>query len=269
MEYTALTTLLQKKKSLLCVGLDTDPQKIPSVLRNHPDPIFEFNKQIIDATYPYAVAYKPNMAFYEAMGAKGWESLARTMEYMPKDVFRIADAKRGDIGNTAAHYARAFFEYFNFDAITLSPYMGYDSLAPFLEYPNKWVIVLARTSNASSHNFQNLLAADGRPIYLHVVEQCMQWASHRQLMFVAGATQTEALGQIRSQAPDYFLLVPGIGSQGGDLEQVIQNGRNQQGGMLINASRSILYASPHSNFAEAAARQAAALQQQMQQLLAW
>ncbi|WP_038029325.1 orotidine-5'-phosphate decarboxylase [Thermonema rossianum] len=269
MLYTELSALIQQKKSMLCVGLDADIRKIPAHLHSSPDPIFEFNKQIIDATYPYAVAYKPNLAFYEALGARGWDSLARTMEYMPKDVFRIADAKRGDIGNTAALYARTFFETLQFDAVTLSPYMGKDSITPFLDYPGKWVIVLARTSNAGGADFQELPLDDGRKLYEAVIQKSSTWASHERMMYVVGATQPEAMRHIRQLAPRHFFLVPGIGAQGGDLRSVLQYGSNAAGGLLINSSRGIIYASNKHDFASAAGKAAQALQQEIEKLMQW
>lgn len=269
MQYSQLSTLIRRKKSMLCVGLDTDLRRLPTHLRQCSDPIFEFNKQIIDATYPYAVAYKPNLAFYEALGSRGWDSLARTMEYMPKDVFRIADAKRGDIGNTAALYARTFFETLNFDAVTLSPYMGKDSITPFFEYPGKWVIVLARTSNAGGADFQELTLQDGRRLYEAVIQKSSEWSSHERMMYVVGATQPEAIRHIRQLAPRHFFLVPGVGAQGGDLRAVLQHGSNEDGGLLINSSRGIIYASDGQDFAEAAGKAARALQQEMQQIMRW
>jgi orotidine-5'-phosphate decarboxylase len=269
MQYSQLSALIRQKQSMLCVGLDSDLHHIPAHLLRSPDPIFEFNKQIIDATYPYAVAYKPNLAFYEALGARGWDSLARTMEYMPKDVFRIADAKRGDIGNTAALYARTFFETLHFDAVTLSPYMGKDSITPFLEYPHKWVIVLARTSNAGGADFQELKLQDGRHLYEAVIQKSSQWSSHERMMYVVGATQSEAIRHIRQLIPKHFLLVPGVGAQGGDLQAVLQYGSNEHGGLLINSSRGIIYASNGQDFAQAASKAAQALQEEIKQIMQW
>lgn len=263
---------IQKKKSFLCVGLDTDIQKIPESLLKEADPIFAFNKSIIDATAQYCVAYKPNIAFYESMGPKGWESLQKTLEYIPKDIFTIADAKRGDIGNTSALYARAFFDPtssgLSFDAVTVAPYMGEDSVKPFLSYPNKWVILLALTSNVGSNDFQRLALKDENAlIYEKVLSKSITWGSEDELMFVVGATQAEQLESIRKLIPNHFLLVPGVGAQGGDLAAVAQYGMNKQCGLLVNAARSIIYASSGEDFADAAAKEAEALQTQMAALL--
>jgi orotidine-5'-phosphate decarboxylase len=261
---------IQAKESFLCVGLDTDIKKIPSYLLKEKDPVFEFNKQIIEATIDYAVAYKPNIAFYEAQGPKGWESLAKTMELIPKNVFTIADAKRGDIGNTSGLYARAFFDKessgFDFDSITVAPYMGEDSVTPFLEFENKWVIVLALTSNPGSNDFQKL-EINHKPLFQEVMEKNMQWASQDNLMFVVGATQGEAFKAIRAIAPDHFLLVPGVGAQGGDLATVAQYGLNKQCGLLVNSSRGIIYAGNDQNFAIEAGKEARKVQQEMKILL--
>ena len=263
---------IQKKKSFLCVGLDTDIKKIPKSLLKEADPIFAFNKAIIDATAQYCVAYKPNIAFYESMGPKGWESLQKTLEYIPKDIFTIADAKRGDIGNTSALYARAFFDPtssgLSFDAVTVAPYMGEDSVKPFLSYPNKWVILLALTSNVGSNDFQRLALKDENAlIYEKVLSKSITWGSEDELMFVVGATQAEQLESIRKLIPNHFLLVPGVGAQGGDLAAVAQYGMNKQCGLLVNAARSIIYASSGEDFADAAAKEAEALQTQMAALL--
>ena len=255
---------IKKKQSFLCVGLDTDITKIPQELMAMDDPIFEFNKQIINQTAPYAVAYKPNTAFYEVYGSKGWQSLERTIQYIHNnhpDIFIIADAKRGDIGNTSANYARAFFNTLKADALTVAPYMGKDSVEPFLNFENKWVILLALTSNKGSQDFQ----------YLNVGERMLQtattWASSEQMMFVVGATHPEELGEIRKLLPDYFFLVPGVGAQGGDLQAVAHNGLNDECGLLVNSSRGILYASNGSDFAVRAGEEAKKLQMQMRELL--
>jgi len=270
MDKAAIVEQIRKKKSYLCIGLDTDINKIPGHLKNLEDPVWEFNKAIIDATLPYAVAYKPNIAFYESMGAKGWESLQKTMAYIPPDVFTIADAKRGDIGNTSKMYARAFFDQkqsgLSFDAITVAPYMGEDSVKPFLEFENKWVILLALTSNHGSHNFQHL-TSDGIPLYQNVLKTSQQWGTPDQMMYVAGATQAEKLAEIRKIVPEHFLLVPGVGAQGGDLEAVSKYGFNSQCGLLVNSSRGIIYASDGEDFAEAAGRAAQAVQQQMKECM--
>jgi len=278
-----LTALIKKKQSFLCVGLDSDPEKIPHHLQKYDDPVFEFNKNIIDATLSSAVAYKPNLAFYEAQGSKGLQSLEKTMTYinsLDQPLFTIADAKRGDIGNSAAYYARAFFETMNFDAVTVSPYMGYDSIEPFFKYPNKWTIILAITSNPGAKDFQlaeiNLTHEHPeRPsskcitqkLYERVIEKTLQQASPEQVMFVAGATQPEIIHNIREIAPDSFLLVPGVGAQGGSLEAVAGSGMVNDCGLLVNASRSVIFASGGEDYAQAAAREAKNLQKQMQDIL--
>jgi orotidine-5'-phosphate decarboxylase len=263
-----LAHLIRTKKSYLCVGLDTDLNKLPVHLRSASDPVFEFNRQIIDATYKYAVAYKPNLAFYEALGARGWESLERTLAYLPRDVFTIADAKRGDIGNTSALYAKAFFETMNFDAVTVAPYMGEDSVRPFLGFKNKWVILLAHTSNPGNADFQLTESkVTGRKLYEEVVMKAQQWASANELMFVVGATRADKVGEIRKLAPDHFFLIPGVGAQGGDLAEVSRHGRNADIGLLVSASRSILYASGEKDFATLAGAEAARLAFEMQPFL--
>lgn len=259
---------IQKKQSYLCVGLDTDLDKIPKHLLTSDDPVFEFNKQIIDATHPYCIAYKPNIAFYEALGPEGWKSLQKTLEYIPRDIFTIADAKRGDIGNTAALYAKTFFKYLNFDALTVAPYMGEDSVKPFLGYENKWVILLAHTSNTGSRDFQLLESKDtGRKLYEEVMVRAMEWGTADQLMFVVGATQAEKIASIRKIAPDRFFLVPGIGAQGGDLEAVSREAMNKQCGLIVNSSRAIIYASSGRDFAEVAAKEASKVQAEMDRYL--
>jgi len=266
MDTTQLADLIFQKKSMLCVGLDTDPARIPTALQSEADPVFAFNKAIIEATLPYAVAYKPNLAFYEALGSKGWESLQKTMEFIDGRAYTIADAKRGDIGNTANMYAKAFFEDLNFDSVTLSPYMGADTVQPFLHYPGKAVILLALTSNPGSADFQ-LLPSEGRPLYQQVLEKSQNWGNADQMMYVVGATQAEKMQHIRQIVPHHFLLVPGIGAQGGSLEAVCEHGMNQNGGLLINSSRAILYASDSADFADVAAQKAAAYQQTMANFL--
>ncbi len=268
MNASRLFQQIQSKKSYLCVGLDPDMEKIPGHLRSADDPIFEFNRQIIDATHPYCIAYKPNIAFYEALGPKGWESLQKTLAYIPKDIFTIADAKRGDIGNTSALYAKTFFEYLDFDGVTVAPYMGADSVKPFLNYQGKWVILLAHTSNPGSADFQLIESkATGRKLYEEVIVKACQWGSSEQLMFVVGATQAERLSSIRKIAPDYFFLVPGIGAQGGDLELVSRYGMNKQCGLIVNSARGILYASSGRDFAIQAGREAHKVQQEMDRYL--
>ena len=263
-----LTNYIKEKGSYLCVGLDTDIQKIPRHLLNADDPIFEFNKQIIDATSEYCVAYKPNLAFYEAMGAKGLESLEKTIDYIPKDIFTIADAKRGDIGNTSGLYARAFFEKMSFDSITVAPYMGEDSIKPFLKYDGKWVILLALTSNKGSSNFQDLvLEGKSRKLYEEVLLTSQKWADEDCMMYVVGATKAQKIAEIRKLVPDHFLLVPGVGAQGGSLEEVSKYGMNSGCGLLVNSSRGIIYASGEMDFAEKAQLEACKLKQEMTEYL--
>jgi orotidine-5'-phosphate decarboxylase len=268
MDASALFDQIKKKSSYLCVGLDTDLDKIPEHLLSTSDPIFEFNKQIIDATQQFCVAYKPNIAFYEALGPKGWESLQKTLDYIPKDIFTIADAKRGDIGNTSTLYAKAFFKQMNFDSVTVAPYMGEDSVKPFLHFKDKWVILLAHTSNPGSSDFQLLESVvTGRKLYEEVLLKAQQWGTPDQLMFVVGATHPEKIESIRSLAPDYFFLVPGFGAQGGDLEQVSRFGMNRQCGLLVNSARAIIYASSGKDFAKAAADESRKVQQEMETYL--
>ena len=260
---------IQKKKSFLCVGLDTDINKIPQDLLAMEDPIFEFNKQIITKTAEFAVAYKPNTAFYEVYGAKGWQSLERTIQYIKNnypDIFIIADAKRGDIGNTSANYAKAFFNSLKADALTVAPYMGKDSVEPFLGFEDKWVILLALTSNAGSKDFQYLNTGE-HTLYKQVLQTATTWASSEKMMFVVGATHPEELGEIRAMLPDYIFLVPGVGAQGGDLQSVAKYGLNKECGLLVNSSRGIIYASNKFDFADRAAEEAQKLQKQMADLL--
>jgi len=261
---------IQDKKSYLCVGLDTDLSKIPKHLQTHPDAIFEFNKQIIDATQDLCVSYKINTAFYEAMGLKGWEAMQKTVDYIPAEQFTIADAKRGDIGNTSTQYARAFFEAMNFDAITVAPYMGEDSVRPFLEYENKWTIVLGLTSNKGSDDFQQLILnnsslENSKPmaLYQRVIEKIAGWGTPGNLMFVTGATKASDFEGIRNIIPDNFLLVPGVGAQGGSLKDVSKYGLNKDCGLLVNASRAIIYASEKEDFAAKARLVAQEYQQEM------
>ena len=253
---------IKRKRSFLCVGLDTDIRKIPTHLLDEEDPVFEFNKQIIDATKDLCVAYKPNIAFYESMGLKGWESLQKTLDYIPKEIFTIADAKRGDIGNTSSMYARVFFEEMDFNSVTVSPYMGSDSIKPFLDFEGKWVIVLALTSNIGGLDFQMIEDKNGIPLYQKVLSIVQDWGEN--IMFVVGATRAEMLREVRSLAPESFLLVPGVGTQGGNLEEVAENGLNLQCGLLVNSSRGIIYASSDESFAYEARRKAMDLQQQME-----
>lgn len=263
MNYQELAHQIKSKSSYLCVGLDTDINKIPQHLLKEKDPIFEFNKQIIDATIDYAVAYKPNIAFYEALGIKGWESLHKTIEYLPKDVFTIADAKRGDIGNTSKMYAKAFFEQMNFDSITVAPYMGSDSVEPFLEFEDKWVILLALTSNEGGKDFQFEELKSGETLYQKVLEVSKKWGTKENLMYVVGATRSKEFQEIRKSVPNHFLLVPGVGAQGGDLEELSKYGLNENGGLLVNSSRGIIYSSSEKDFARAAGEKAKAIQEEM------
>ncbi len=263
---------IKAKSSFLCVGLDTDIHKIPPHLKNTSDPVFEFNKYIVDATHKFAVAYKPNIAFYEAMGTRGWESLQKTMEFIPKECFTIADAKRGDIGNTSGLYALAFFDKessgFDFDSVTVAPYMGEDSVSPFLEYKNKWVILLALTSNAGSQDFQFIKDSQGQALFESVLKTSSKWGTADNMMYVVGATQAESLQKIRQIIPDHFLLVPGVGAQGGSLAEVAQYGMNAHCGLLVNSSRGIIYASSGVDFAQKAKHEAQSIQVEMQELLA-
>ncbi|QCK14737.1 orotidine-5'-phosphate decarboxylase [Mangrovivirga cuniculi] len=263
MDRKKLITEIRRKKSFLCVGLDTDIRKIPEHLLKTEDPIFEFNKQIIDATKDYCVAYKPNIAFYEAHGPKGWVSLKKTIDYIPKDHFTIADAKRGDIGNTSGLYARAFFEEMDFDSITVAPYMGKDSVTPFLEFEGRWVILLGLTSNPGADDFQQLELKSGEKVYHKVIERSSAWGNEDNMMYVVGATRAEALTDIRKIIPDNFLLIPGVGAQGGSLKDVIKYGMNDDVGLLVNSTRGVIYADSSESFAEAAKAEAKKIQNEM------
>jgi orotidine-5'-phosphate decarboxylase len=275
MTRTELFNQIKKKKSYLCVGLDTDLEKIPKHLLKTDDPVFEFNKQIIDATKDFCAAYKPNIAFYECLGVKGWQSLEKTLNYIPKNIFTIADAKRGDIGNTSKMYAKTFFEHYDFDAITVAPYMGRDSVKPFLEYKNKWAIILGLTSNEGAKDFQMLEVRshsdnnrdEAGKLFEEVMLASQKWGSKENMMFVIGATQSEMFKQVRKIVPDHFLLVPGLGAQGGDLKEVSKRGMNKECGLLVNTSRSIIYASNGENFDEEAEKEAKKIQKEMDQLL--
>ena len=269
MTTSEIVTQIRKKKSFLCIGLDVDLQKIPAFLLEKEDPIFEFNKAIIDATHHLCVAYKPNIAFYEAYGIKGWISLEKTIKYINQnhpEIFTIADAKRGDIGNTSSMYAKAFFEDLSFDSVTVAPYMGKDSVEPFLAFKNKHTILLALTSNAGAFDFQTK-EIDGKEVYKQVLETSKGWKNSKNLMYVVGATKASYLADIRKIIPESFLLVPGVGAQGGNLQEVCNYGMTDQIGLLINSSRGILYASKQADFAEAAAEKASELQAQMAEVL--
>lgn len=272
MTRTQLINEIKKKKSFLCVGLDTDLDRIPEFLLEYEDPVFEFNKRIIEATEDLCVAYKPNIAFYERYGVRGWATLEKTQQIIPDTCFSIADAKRGDIGNTAQRYAQAFFSGtsggMNFDSLTVAPYMGEDSVKPFLEYPGKWAIVLALTSNVGSADFQRIENnVSGNMLYEEVLRKTSSWGSPEHLMFVVGATQAEAFEHIRKIIPDHFILVPGIGAQGGDFESVCRLGMNADCGLLVNATRSIIYASSGPDFADCARAEACRLQEAMEKEL--
>ncbi|MGV3705107.1 MAG: orotidine-5'-phosphate decarboxylase [Arcticibacter sp.] len=262
---------IRTKKSFLCIGLDTDITKIPEHLLDAEDPVFEFNKQIIDATKEYCVSYKINTAFYESRGLAGWESLIRTWNYLPKDTFSIADAKRGDIGNTSEMYAKAFFNAessgMSFDSVTVAPYMGTDSVKPFLKFENKWAIILALTSNEGSKDFQFLPADEETMLFERVIQKAADWGTNENIMFVVGATRGESFLSIRKHAPDHFLLVPGVGAQGGNLQDVCKYGMNKDCGLLINSSRAVIYASSGKDFAEAAAAEARNVQNEMKLIL--
>ena len=261
---------IREQRSFLCVGLDTDLKKMPACVLKGDDPIFTFNKTIIDATAPYCVAYKPNLAFYECFGLEGWKALEDTVKYIKAEYpnhFVIADAKRGDIGNTSAMYARGMFEEMNVDALTVAPYMGEDSVTPFLQYPDKWVILLALTSNKGSHDFQLTEDCHGERLFEKVLRVSRQWADADRMMYVVGATQGRLFEDIRRVAPNNFLLVPGVGAQGGSLEEVCQYGMTSECGLLVNSSRGIIYASSEEDYAEVAAQKAQELQQQMDTLL--
>ncbi|MCX6243317.1 MAG: orotidine-5'-phosphate decarboxylase [Bacteroidetes bacterium] len=273
MDRTALINSIKTKRSFLCIGLDTDLSKIPQHLLKEEDPAFEFNRQIIDATHDLAVAYKPNLAFYECNGIKGWQSLTRTIQYLKQfDVFTIADAKRGDIGNTSTQYAKTFFNPsdsgLDFDAVTVAPYMGEDSVKPFLEFPGKWVILLALTSNKGANDFQLMVnKASGIKVFEEVLLKSRGWGSPDNMMYVVGATKAEMLTEVRRLVPDHFLLVPGVGAQGGSLQEVAKFGLTKDCGLLVNSSRNIIYASKEIDFAEKAREEAARMQLEMEEIL--
>ncbi len=268
MNYSDLVKQINAKRSMLCVGLDSDLNKIPQYLLKFDDPIFEFNKVIIDSTANYSVAFKPNLAFYESLGLSGWKSLEKTISYINErypQIFTIADAKRGDIGNTSKMYAKAFFENLNFDAVTVAPYMGKDSVSPFLEYDNKWVIVLALTSNHGAFDFQFMKEEDTqKQLFEQVLGISSQWGTKENMMYVIGATKTEMLKDVREIIPEHFLLVPGVGAQGGDLDAVVENGATKDKGLIINSSRGIIYADHTSDFGSVAEQESMKLQKQMQ-----
>lgn len=263
-----LISIIRNKRSFLCIGLDTDLEKIPPHLLEKEDPIFEFNKAIIDATHDLSAAYKPNIAFYEAYGTQGWQSLEKTIAYLKeKDVFTIADAKRGDIGNTSGRYAKAFLEVLNFDGITVAPYMGEDSVSPFLAIDGKWILLLALTSNKGTDDFQMIKTGNGKHVYERVLGISQQWGTDENIMYVVGATKAEMISGIRKIVPNHFLLVPGVGAQGGSLEEVATHGLNKDCGLLVNSSRGIIYAGKGIDFAEQARSEALKLQQEMDKIL--
>ncbi len=267
MERSKLIEQIRLKKSFLCVGLDTDIDKIPSFLLEFEDPIFEFNKRIIDATSDLCIAYKPNIAFYESAGPKGWESLKKTIDYIPDSIFTIADAKRGDIGNTSKMYAEAFFRTYNFDSITLSPYMGEDSIAPFLSFKNKWSIVLALTSNKGAFDFQKIKTELNNSLFQNVLQKVSVWGNIENTMFVVGATKANDLKKIREIVPNHFLLIPGVGAQGGDLDEVVSNGIIDDIGLIVNSSRGIIYAGQGEDFDKKSRTAAKKIQRQMANFL--
>jgi len=262
-----LVKTIKAKKNFLCVGLDPNPQKIPESIMSLEDPLFEFNKRIIDATRDFCVAYKPNTAFYESQGAYGWETLRKTREYIGKSHFTIADAKRGDIGNTSGMYAKAFFEALDYDSVTVAPYMGSDSVQPFLAHEHRWVILLALTSNKGADDFQFFSGNDGEKLFEKVLRISQNWGTSENMMYVVGATRPEKFEEIRAIVPDHFLLVPGVGAQGGDLDLVCQYGMNDEVGLLINSSRGIIHASSDIDFDEAARTSAGAIAVRMKEIL--
>lgn len=262
-----LIAQIKKKKSFLCIGLDVDLDKIPKFLLEYDDPIFEFNKRIIDATHDLCVAYKPNTAFYEVHGSKGWDALKKTEAYIPENIFKIADAKRGDIGNTSNYYAKAFFEDMDFDAVTVAPYMGTDSVSPFMEFNGKWVILLALTSNKGAQDFQMIQDNNGKHLFEHVIQKSQDWGNSNNLMYVVGATRSTTIGEVRDNAKDYFFLVPGVGAQGGSVADVVNYGWNNQCGLLVNSSRGIIYAGEGEDFANHARVAAKKLQSEMKLVL--
>ncbi len=263
----ALFENIKAKQSFLCVGLDSDITRIPKHLLSSSDPIFEFNKQIIDNTADLAIAYKPNTAFYESLGPEGMISLKKTIDYIPEDVLVIADAKRGDIGNTSRLYAKSFFDYYNADALTVAPYMGEDSISPFLEYNDRWIIILGLTSNKGSQDFQHIESSTGVPLHKQVLETCASYGSSDNIMFVIGATQAQYMTEIRKVVPDHFFLVPGVGAQGGNLSEVAKYGMNDKVGLIVNSSRGIIFADDSEDFADTARAKAKELQEQMQSIL--
>lgn len=267
MNFSDLVNQIKNKKTYLCVGLDTDIEKIPQHIRELDDPIFEFNKRVIDATKDLVIAYKPNLAFYEAKGVEGLISLKKTLDYIPENIFKIADAKRGDIGNTSNMYAKSFFESFNFDAITLSPYMGRDSSTPYLEYKDKWIILLALTSNNSSIDIQHFKNSSEKNLFEHIIEDSLKWSNEKNTMYVVGANRTSELKKIRDIIPNSFLLIPGVGTQGGILKDISLNAMNKNCGIIVNVSRDILYSNSTVTFEEIVRKKALEYKNQMESIL--
>ena len=267
MNYDQICDEIKNKRSYLCIGLDSDLDKIPKHLLKYKDPIFEFNKLVIDATKDIVIAYKPNLAFYEVLGSEGIKTLQKTINYLPDNIFKIADAKRGDIGNTSIMYAKTFFETLDFDAVTLSPYMGKDSVDPYLEYKNKWAIILALTSNESAKEIQLISSDKGEKLYESVINDSLKWSNPENLMYVVGANREEDLLNIRKIIPDSFILIPGVGAQGGDLKKISNAGMNKNCGIMVNVSRSIIYSDKSTNFEESVRKSALNIQKEMEQIL--
>jgi len=267
MNYDQICDEIKNKRSYLCIGLDSDLDKIPKHLLKYKDPIFEFNKLVVDATKDIVIAYKPNLAFYEVLGFEGIKTLQKTTNYIPDNIFKIADAKRGDIGNTSIMYAKTFFETFNFDAVTLSPYMGKDSVDPYLEYKNKWAIILALTSNASAKEIQLISSNKGEKLYESVINDSLKWSTSENLMYVVGANRDADLLNIRKIIPDSFILIPGVGAQGGDLKKISNAGMNKNCGIMVNVSRSIIYSDNTTNFEDSVRKSALNIQKEMEQIL--
>ncbi len=267
MNFSEIFNQIKNKKTYLCIGLDSDVNKIPKHLLDFEDPIFEFNKRIIDATHEYVIAYKPNLAFYESMGVDGINSLEKTLNYIPKNIFKIADAKRGDIGNTSKMYAKSFFEKFNFDAVTLSPFMGKDSSLPYLEYNNKWIILLALTSNKSSIDIQHFENSSNKKLYEHIIEDSLEWSNEYNTMYVVGANRISEFKKIRKIIPNSFLLIPGVGAQGGNLKKISSVSFNSNCGIIVNVSRDVLYSDVSTSFETNVREKAKYYQSQMQKIL--
>tara|TARA_B100001057_G_scaffold9844_3_gene9290 strand:- start:19077 stop:19898 length:822 start_codon:yes stop_codon:yes gene_type:complete len=267
MKFTEIVDEIKNKRSYLCIGLDSDLDKIPEYLKDMEDPIFEFNKRVIDATKDLVIAYKPNIAFYESMGPSGLSSLSKTLEYIPKNIFKIADAKRGDIGNTSRMYAKTFFETYNFDAVTLSPYMGEDTSKPFLEYDKKWIILLTLTSNKSSTNIQHYTNSENEKLYSHVIKDSLRWSDEMNTMYVVGANRIDEIREIRKIIPKNFILIPGVGAQGGNLKEISSHSMNNNCGIIVNVSRDIIYADSSTSFESNIREKALIYKNQMELIL--